>query len=148
MFAQSEARRLANLDQHSESILKNFTGLLSSVALMERFFQNKFSSLLVEQVDNYTIETSHLGKTIRFQLFLTYQEDKPIGRVVCLLKYLVFEKVHFGVLGEFTFDSLGQTNFPPNVDNTPRTVAGNADEIVIIFLDKAIAFTPKEFVAE
>lgn len=148
MFAQSEARRLANLDQYSESILKNFTGLLSSVALIEKYFQNKFSSLLVEQVDNYTIDTSYLGKTIRFQLFLTYQEDKPIGRVVCLLKYLVFEKVHFGVLGEFTFDSFGQTNFPPNKDNTPRTVAGSADEIVIVFLDKAIAFAPNEFVAE
>ncbi|SDM76905.1 hypothetical protein SAMN05216517_10698 [Janthinobacterium sp. OK676] len=151
MFDKSSVRavqRLTNLDQHSEGLLRNFSGLLASVALVEEYHNHKFHSLHVEQVDDYIIDTSYLGKTVRFQLFLTYKEDKPIGRVVGLLKYLIFEKVHFEFLGEFTFDSLGHTNLPPEKSNAPRTVARNADEIVIDFLDKAIALTPKEFAAE
>jgi hypothetical protein len=92
--------------------------------------------------------TLYLGTTVRFQLFFTYEKDNPIGRVVCLHKYLIFEKVHFNFLGEFTFDSLGQTNLPPEANGELRTLVRNADEIIITFLDKAIEFGPTEFAVQ
>ena len=60
MFEEPVVQRLANLGQHSEPILKNFTGLLASIALIEQFHQKRFRSLLVEQVDDYIIDTLYL----------------------------------------------------------------------------------------
>ena len=101
----------------------------------------------VTQIDDYTIDALYLGTTVRFQLFLTYENGQSMGRVICLNKYQVQEKVFFDFLGAFTFNPAGATDLPPNDHGEVRTVSGNADNIVIEFLDQAIAHGPKEFAA-
>lgn len=144
MFEKNKVRRLSMLENYAPRIRSEFAELLNAKALIDRFSATKLRSLQVEAIDDHTIDVLYLGTTIRFQLFITY-DDEAIGRVICFHKYQLFEKVRFHFLGEFAFDPSGKTDLPLEDDGTHRTLSKNSDEIIIEFLDQAVEGGPPDF---
>lgn len=145
MFEESKFKRLALLEHYAPAIRKEFDELLNTRALIHSNNSKNLQSLQLEKIDDYVIDAVYLNVTVRFLLFVTYKESRAIGRVICLHKYGVLEKANFDILGEFTFDPAGQTDFPPLPNGEMRTLAGSADEIITAFLDQAIESGPDKF---
>jgi hypothetical protein len=145
MYSESNYKRVMALELQAGMLHEEFAALMRAKQLLERYATNRFQTLEVKQFDAYTIDATYLNVTVRFQLLLNYKDGKANGRVVCLHKYRVFEKDYFDVLGEFNIDLNGCTDLSPSTDENMRRTAGNADEIVLEFLDKAIEQGPQAF---
>ena len=146
MFEEPKFVRLALLEKYAPAIVAKFAELLNAPASSRFEARSRLSTLSVKAINDYAIEASYVGTTIHFQLSLTYSDkDKTIGRVVCLHKYMALEKVRFDILGNFTFDPAGSTDLPLDNDGETRTLANSHGDIVMHFLDEAIAAGAQEF---
>lgn len=102
MFEVFKFKRLASVEQSAPAILQQFSELLNARTLIHSYNDKNFRFLQIDKIDNYTIDATYHGTTIRFRLFLTYRENSAIGRVVCLYQYRLFEEIRFELLGQFT----------------------------------------------
>jgi hypothetical protein len=143
MFSATHYKRAMLLEKGAVTLQRQFDGLTNAKTRLDPLGDGDFNSLEVTQVAPNIIDASYLNVTVRFRMLLTYKDDKPYGRVVCLHKYNLFGKDDYDVLGEFGFDRSGNTDLSPSTDGMIRTLSGNADEIVVEFLDKAIEQGPQ-----
>jgi hypothetical protein len=145
MIDEATYNRAAKLEIYSPTMLKEFSYLLRAREVVQQFSASKFRTLEVKQIDDYTIDACYLNTTVRFQLLLGYKDGNANGRVVCLNKYLVCDKPHYDILGEFNFDQSGRTDLGADERGNIRIMDGHADEIVVGWLNKAIEQGPQAF---
>lgn len=139
MTEKTTFNRLGNLAVQASAIRQEFANFLRVPEVAKAENGRYFSTLQV--VDNTAqghIDFQYEGIEIRLTLFLTYDElDRPNGRVICTHRFKLHNDVTSVVLGDFLFNQTGQTNlgFAPN--GRAYTLDGDADYIVIGYLDKA-----------
>jgi len=149
MFELANVKRLGLLERHAPAMLEKFSALLRAQEFIQGHYPARFEALKVAKLDDYNYEATYLNTTVRFQLMFSYNEhSRPLARVMCLHKYTVADKVHYESLGTFAFDSDGLTDLEENPEYGPRYMERCADEIVVAYLDLAVARYPKKFSQE
>lgn len=143
MLERSSYDRLANLERQGDEIRSQFSYLLRSRDTLAADNAKNFSTLeIADHTAEGYIRAEYQGITIRFYLYLGYdQQNRPKGKVVCVHRYPLHTEVSSDVLGVFAFDQLGQTDIGCGANGAVYTMAGHADHIVLMYLDKAAQST-------
>jgi hypothetical protein len=131
--------RLAGLEHQGREIRTQFSYLLRAVEVMQYANARSFKTLSMSQNEaNDYIEAHYQGITVRFSLFLGYDElERPIGKVMVTYRYEIYAKPSVELIGQFEFDSNGQLNNDFYPDGTARMMVGAPEELVEHFLDLA-----------
>lgn len=144
MFNHVKFDQLAEIQVQAPTFLEAFKRLKEAQEFFQRPTSRKFRTLTIEQPDEYTIDVSYEHTSIRFQLLFVFESHRVAARVVCLHRYEVFEKVHWDILGDFTFNTVGQTSLPPTDRGEIRTIIDDADEIILAYLVRAVESGPRK----
>ena len=90
--------------------------------------------------DDGSIEAVFLDVRIRFQLLMIFSEGfQPRGRVICTHRHAAYGRSLDDCLGAFIFDADGVTDLDSGIDGQAVTLQGCAPQIVLAFLERAIA---------
>jgi hypothetical protein len=143
MFEDSNRLRLISLDRIGPQLLEHFSYFSKVTEVIDEWYAGSLKKLEIEKIDDYNFEAKYSNTTVRFKLLFTYNEqNRPIGRVVALLKHQVDNEDRFDYLGEFSFNEHGQTDLPEDPKNGIRNMRANIDEAVVAYMDKAVAKGP------
>lgn len=131
--------RIAHVARHYSRIQDRFASFLKETEYLTKSSSPiKGLSINASLEDNY-FDVLFAGMTIRFSLLVTYSSDGvSSGRVVVVRVSPVFSDKK-DIIGSFTFNGQGITDFESADDNDKLDIGYNASEIVLHFIDQAIA---------
>lgn len=139
MLSQDRRSRFSQMQRWGEQLRWRFEALTSA----HRYFHGPgaLKSISVSDPrDDGSIEAVFLDVRIRFQLLMIFSDGfEPRGRVICTHRHAAYGCSLDNCLGAFTFDADGVTDLDSGVDGQAVTLQGCASQIVLAFLDRAIA---------
>jgi hypothetical protein len=139
MPTNAQLFRFSQMEQDSPELRFRFSALTSA----HYFFQsNGLKSISVSDADEGgSIEAVFMNVRIRFQLLMIFSDSfEPRGRVICTHCHGIHGlPVQEDKLGGFTFDTNGVTDLAPGVDGEPMVLEHSAPQIVLTFLERAMA---------
>lgn len=135
-FAEA-IEQLNELSGSAESLRAAFKSMATSVQKEGSFFNDSPGLTVNLDEENWWIDVSHFGTTIRFQLFLALDTQGPIGRVICLHCYSFSGETAGRPLGALIFDTTGSTSLGKDERGRAIRLGSHGNLIVAYFLHKA-----------
>lgn len=139
MLSHDRRSRFSQMERTGEHLRGHFEALTSA----HRYFHGPgaLRSISVSDPrDDGSIEAVFLDVRIRFQLLMIFSDGfEPRGRVMCTHRHAAYGDSGENFLGAFTFDADGVTDLDSGIDGQAVTLQGCAPQIVLAFLDRAIA---------
>jgi hypothetical protein len=139
MVFRHQLARFSRMEQDGPDLRVRFNALTSAHLYFHGPGALKCISIS-DALDDGGIEAVFLGVRIRFQMVLFFNDAfEPRGRVICTHCHRTFGYPVQEELGGFTFSSDGITDLEAGSIGLPVSLATNAEQIVIFFLEKAFA---------
>jgi hypothetical protein len=139
MLSRHQLARFSRMEQEGADLQRRFRALTSAHQYFAGPGGLKFLSVSDAQ-DDGGIEAVFLGVRIRFQMVLIFNDAfEPRGRVICTQCQGTFDHTGCKNLGGFIFDRDGMTDLEDCSDGPGISLENNAEQIVLVFLEKAFA---------
>lgn len=139
MLSHDRLSRFLQMERNGEQLRVRFEALTSA----HGYFQGPaaLKSISVsDPADDGSIAVVFLDVRIRFQMLPIFSDAfEPRGRVICIHCHNAYGYPVENTLGAFTFDSEGVTDVDSGVDGRAITLHAGAPQIILAFLEKAIA---------
>jgi hypothetical protein len=139
MLSHERLSRFSQMEREGEQLRARFEALTAA----HRYFHGPgaLRSISVSDPrDDGSIEAVFLDVRIRFQLLMIFSDGfEPRGRVVCTHRHAAYGHSLDNCIGAFTFDADGVTDLDSGVDGEAVALQGGAAQIVLMFLERAIA---------
>lgn len=139
MLSQDRLLRFSQMERDGEQLRARFAALTSA----HRYFHGAAALRAVsvsDPRDDGSIEVVFLDVRIRFRMLLMFSDDfYPRGRVTCTHCHCAYGYPVEDSLGAFTFDADGVTDLEHGIDGKVITVQADAPQIVLYFLERAVA---------
>jgi hypothetical protein len=139
MLSRHQLARFARMEEEGADLRQRFRALTSA----HQYFHGPggLKSLSVsDALDDGGIEAVFMGVRIRFQMVLIFNDAfEPRGRAICTYCHSTYGQPLQDNLGGFVFDRDGVTDLEPGADGEPISLAANAEQIVLAFLEEAFA---------
>lgn len=139
MLSHERLARFSRMQSDGEQLRVRFEALTSA----HNYFHGPAALKSVSVSDSLTdgsIEAVFMDARIRFRLFVIFSDDfEPRGRVICTHCHDAYGYPVENNLGSFTFDAEGITDVDSGIDGKHVALYAHAPQIVLVFLEKAIA---------
>lgn len=139
MLSHDRLSRFSQMEREGEQLRGRFEALTSA----HRYFQGPGALKSISVSDpreDGSIDAVFLDVRIRFELLLIFSDGfEPRGRVICTHRHAAYGDSLDHCLGAFTFDADGVTDLDSGLDGQAVTLQGGAPQIVLAFLERAIA---------
>jgi hypothetical protein len=129
---------IEHLDNAIPALRAYFANLTRAHAWFER--EGNLRAVSVSDVfEDGSIDATFHGVLVKFRLLYTYTvESEPIGRVVVLHCHSVFGKFEQAQIAEFSINTAGFTNLPPDGTGRVPNMTDDPGLIVLTFVRKAL----------
>lgn len=139
MLSHDRLARFSQMERQGQHLRRRFEALTSA----HQYFHGlgALKSISVSDArDDGSIDVVFLDVRIRFQLLMIFSDRfEPRGRIVCMHGHAASGDSPDNCLGAFTFDADGVTDLDSGIDGQAVTLQGSAPQIVLAFLERAIA---------
>ncbi|HEU4376180.1 MAG TPA: hypothetical protein VFS02_21990 [Telluria sp.] len=139
MLSHDRLSRFAQMEREGEQLRGRFEALTSA----HRYFHGPGALKSISVSDSRedgSIDAVFLDVRIRFQLLMIFSDGfEPRGRVICTHRHGAYGAGLDNCIGAFTFDADGVTDLDSGLDGQVVTLQGAAPQIVLAFLERAIA---------
>ena len=139
MLSHDRLSRFSLMEKEGEQL----RGRFGSLTAAHRYFHGPGALKSISVSDSHedgSIEAVFLDVRIRFRLLMIFSDGfEPRGRVICTHRHAAYGRSLDNRLGAFTFDADGVTDLDSSTDGQPVTLQGCAPQIVLAFLERAIA---------
>jgi hypothetical protein len=139
MLSHDRRLRFSQMEREGDQLRGRFEALTSA----HRYFQGPGALKSISVSDpreDGSIDAVFLDVRIRFELLMIFSDGfEPRGRVICTHRHAAYGDSSDSFLGAFTFDADGVTDLDSGLDGQAVTLQGAAPQIVLAFLERAIA---------
>jgi hypothetical protein len=139
MLSHDRRLRFSQMEREGDQLRGRFEALTSA----HRYFQGPGALKSISVSDpreDGSIDAVFLDVRIRFELLMIFSDGfEPRGRVICTHRHAAYGDSSDNFLGAFTFDADGVTDLDSGLDGQAVTLQGAAPQIVLAFLERAIA---------
>lgn len=139
MLSQDRLLRFTQMERDGEQLRGRFDALTSAHSYFHGPAALKSVSVS-DARDDGSIEAVFMDVRIRFRMLIMFSDDfEPRGRVTCTYCHDAYGYPVENSLGSFTFDRQGITDLDSGIDGRVIGLHADAPQIVLTFLDRAIA---------
>jgi hypothetical protein len=139
MLSHDRRLRFSQMEREGDQLRGRFEALTSA----HRYFQGPGALKSISVSDpreDGSIDAVFLDVRIRFELLMIFSDGfEPRGRVICTHRHAAYGDSSDSFLGAFTFDADGVTDLDSGLDGQVVTLQGAAPQIVLAFLERALA---------
>jgi hypothetical protein len=139
MLSHDRLSRFSQMDRVGDQLRGRFEALTSAHSYFQGAAALKSISVS-DPLDDGSIEARFQDVRIRFQMLMIFGDNfEPRGRVICLHRHYTYGFPVEKTLGAFIFDAEGITDLDSGVDGQTITLHAGAPQIILTFLEQAIA---------